>query len=566
MRLIIKGGKVVNDDCSQHHDIYIEDGTIKMMGNNLVIPGGARVIDAKGKLIMPGGIDASTHLNPAPFSIPSADDFYSGTKGALAGGTTMIFDYVVPEVNQSLVEAFTKCHETAAEKVCCDFALHVCLTWWSDKVSQEMEVLVKEKGVNSFHLDMAKPGGGWLDKDLMQILRRCKELRVMLMVHAENAVLVEEKLSEVLSEMKISGPEGHGMTHPEEAETQAAYHVISMASLSNSPILLTNFTSVPAAEVISESRRKGKIVFSGVPIAALVLTGSECLNASWSHAASHLTTPPLRMDSSTPDTLTCLLANDDIQMVTSEHCSYDVSQRALGKDDFSKVPKGVNGVQERMLMLWKQAVLTGRMDMNRFVATTSTNPAKLFNLYPKKGKISVGSDADLVIWDADMVTKISSKETQKHKGDFNVYEGQVCIGGPCMVITAGSVVMDQDGQFRVTQGYGQYVSLPPNCDHVFTRVAERDKLCRTPKVTRAAYTGPSFEGVKVEDGGDGAAIGTPVTDRGGDEFHSRGTRSGTRHQQDSSFSFSGAQADDDKGQKRSMKVSQPPGGKSSGLW
>ncbi|ESO12354.1 hypothetical protein HELRODRAFT_105292 [Helobdella robusta] len=515
---------------------------------------------------MPGGIDASTHLQQSSATVKSADDFYSGSKAALAGGTTMIFDYVVPELNQSILEAFNKFHEMASEKSCCDFSLHVCLTCWSDKVAQEMEVLVKEKGVNSFHISLAGDAGhiAWNERELYEVLKKCKQLKVLLLVHAENGAIIKEKLKEVISQ-GVTGPEGHFYSRAEEAEIDAVYRVVSAGNLVNVPVYINNVTSMFSANVISEMRRRGKVVFGETRVSSLVLTGKEYFNESWRHAASHVVSPPFRNDSSIPGYLVNLLANDDLQVVSSDHCTYDVSQRALGKDDFTKIPAGVNGIQERLLVVWRKGVLTGRMDMNKFVAVTSTNAAKIFNLYPRKGRVAVGSDADLVIWDPDLVTTISTK-TQQHKGDYNVFEGMEVKGGPSVVISAGSVVLDDDG-FRVTQGSGQYVSLPPNCDFIYARISERDKANAPQKVVREPYSGPSFNlsngiaALEISSSSQQAAH----AEKGG-EFYNRATSSGGRHQQDSSFHLSGAQIDDSQPVKPSMKVSQPPGGRSSQLW
>lgn len=552
----------MNDDHSFNADVYIEDGVIKLIGNNLVIPGGARVIEARGKYLLPGGIDTSTHFNQLYSKVKPADDFYSGTKAALAGGTTMIFDYVVPEINQSILDAFNKQHEFASEKSCCDFNLHVCLTWWSEKVSQEMEVLVKDKGVNSFHicLDNDPDHVKWRDEEVYQILKRCKELKALLMVHAENGTFIEEKVNEVL-EQGINGPEGHLLSRPEESEAEAVFHMISLASLANAPLYICKVMSQMSADVISESRRKGKIVFGEVMAPALHVTGAEYFNESWKHAASHVVSPPFRSDPFVPEHLVNLLSNDDLQVTSSDHNTYNVSQKALGKDDFSKIPSGVNGVQERMQVVWQKCVLSGKMDINRFVAVTSTNAAKIFNLYPRKGRIHIGSDADLIIWDPELSTTISSS-TQQHKGDFNIFEGLQAKGGPFAVIMAGCVVLDDDG-FRVTQGSGQYVSLPSNCDHVYTRILEREKAIKSQKIARAPYTGPVCES-ELNPTNDTEKPTTQAEKV--DEFYNRSTRSGGRHQQDSSFHLSGAQIDESQPLKPSMKISQPPGGKSSKLW
>jgi dihydropyrimidinase len=443
----------------------------------------------------------------------------------------------------------------------------VCVTWWSDKVSQEMETLVKEKGLNSFHVSLSNGSDhiAWQDRDLYQLMRRCKDIRALLLVHAENGSLIDEKTRDILS-LGITGPEGHLLSRPEEAEAEAVYRAIALASLVNVPIYITKVMSQMSADVISDSRRKGKVIYGEVIPAALALDGGHYLNGSWRHAAGYVVSPPLRSDPTTCEHLGNLLANDDLQLTSSDHCTFDANQKAIGKDDFSKIPSGANGVEERMSIVWEKLVMTGKMDANRFVAVTSTNAAKVFNIYPKKGRIAIGSDADILIWDPEAMRTISSA-SQQHKGDFNIFEGLSCHGVPVYVINGGCVALDEEG-VRVTQGSGQFVSTSAGCEHVYTRILERDKLSRPQKVVRDPYTGPALSYNVSNDQHPKTPV-NPINAAStkSEEFHNRGnTRSGGRHLQDSSFSLSGAQIDDSQPARASMKVSQPPGGKSNIPW
>lgn len=566
-RLLIKGGRVVNDDQSFIADIYVEDGVIKQIGTNLVVPGGARTIEAKGRLIMPGGIDVNTHFQQPFGNTASIDDFYSGTKAALAGGTTMIIDCVIPDAGKSLVDAYNKWRELADAKACCDYALHVCVPSWNDKVADEMDVLAKEKGVNSFHAYMSNKDQCMLkDADLYRFFRQCKQLNVVPLVHAENGSLIEEKAKEIFA-MGITGPEGHLLSRPEEVETEAVYRAITLASQANAPVYITKVMSRSAADVVADSRRAGKVVFGEVIPAALTTDGSHYYNKCWRHAAGHVTSPPLRVDPLTSDHLVDLLANGDLQLTASDHCTFSAEQKAAGRDDFRKIPSGLNGVEERMSVLWEKGVATGKMDACRFVAVTSTQAAKVFNLYPKKGRIAVGSDADIVIWDPSATRTISTK-TQNQKCDFNVFEGLTCRGVPWCVISAGCVILDEDG-LRVTQGVGQFVPAPCGSEFVFGRLWEREKACNKPqKVQRDPYTGPAMT-VDMPSSTDTAkeSNGSSSDRASDDSFHNRPpTRSGGRNMQDSTFAFSGAQIDDSQPQRTTSRVIQPPGGKSTSLW
>nr|XP_011445025.2 dihydropyrimidinase isoform X2 [Crassostrea gigas] len=550
-RLLIKGGKIVNDDQSFDADIYIEDGIIKQVGTNLVIPGGARTIEARGKLVMPGGIDTHTHMQLPFMGTYAVDDFYSGTKAALAGGTTMIIDFVLDQKGVSLLEAYDKWRGWADPKVCCDYGLHVGVTWWSDQVAKEMETLCAEKGINSFKMFLAYKDVFMLnDDELYESFKRIKELGALGMVHAENGHLIAEKSKEMLK-MGISGPEGHEMCRPEEVEAEATQRAITIANQANCPLYIVHVMSKSSADVVSKARREGKVVF-GEPIAASLGTdGTHYWNKCWRHAAGHVMGPPLRPDSSTPGYLMDLLANNDLQVTGTDNCTFSADQKALGKDDFRKIPNGVNGVEDRMSVIWEKGVHSGKMDPCRFVAVTSTNAAKIFNIYPQKGRIAVGSDADIVIWDPKETRTISAK-THHQAVDFNIFEGMVCHGVPVYVITNGHVVLDE-GQLKVTQGMGRFIPTPCNAEMVYGRVAKRE-LARMPqKVERDPYTGPV---VKIENQDEVPGVKRDENPIVGDTASFAHSRPPTR----------GEQFDDKAPRRAQIRTSNPPGGKSSGLW
>lgn len=565
-RIFIKNGTVVNDDQQFQADIYIEDGIIKQLGNNLVIPGGARTLDVRGKLVMPGGIDTNTHLQQTINGTQAADDFYSGTKAALAGGTTMIMDFVVPKKNESVLEAYEKQRALGDPKVCCDYGLHVGVTSWNQEVAKEMDELSKEKGVNSFQVFMAGRDTMLGDSDIYSVFRKCRDLGALPMVHAENGSLIDIKSAELAS-AGITGPEGHLQCRPEEVEEEATQRAITLAKEAGAPLYVVQVMSKSAANVISKARREGKIVF-GEPTAAGVGTdGSHQFNKCWRHSAGHVTSPPLRADPSTPGYLMDLLANNDLQVTGTNNCTFNADQKALGKEDFRLIPSGVNGVEDRMSIVWEKGVKSGKMDPCRFVAVTSTTAAKIFNLYPKKGRIAVGSDADIVIWNSDDKRTISAK-THHQACDFNVFEGMTVHGAPEFVITGGSIVVDE-GQLKVTQGLGRFISMPTNAQYVFGRLNNMNKASQPQKVEREEYTGAVVE-IKAEEM---AALNrnlrgdNPIMPAEGSAgFAPRGTCGGVRHMQESSFSLSGAQIDDNRGKRCGTKVSNPPGGKTTGFW
>jgi len=486
--LLIKGGKVVNDDQSFHADVYIEDGIIKQVGLDLVIPVGTRVIDAHGKLVMPGGIDTHTHMQMPFMGTVAVDDFYSGTRAALAGGTTMIIDFVIPKKGDSLLEAYDQWRNWADPKVCCDYAFHVAVTWWSDQVKKEMEILTKEKGINSFKSFMAYKDVMMLnDTEQYHMFKSCREFGAIAQVHAENGSLIDEKAKEVVA-LGITGPEGHALSRPEDVETEATTRAIMLADQTNCPLYIVHVMCRGAADAICAARRAGKVVF-GEPIAAgLGTNGSHYTNKCWRHAAAHVMSPPLRDDGKTAEYLMELLANNDLQLTGTDNCTFNANQKALGKDDFRRIPNGVNGVEDRMSIIWDRGVTTGKMDACRFVAVTSTNAAKIFNCYPQKGRIAVGSDADIVIWNGEQKRTISAK-THHQACDFNIFEGMEVHGVPQVVITRGKVVLDGDG-LKVTTGAGRFIPTPCFAETVYSKVDIRERLRKPVGIDREPYTGP----------------------------------------------------------------------------
>ncbi|WP_413284294.1 dihydropyrimidinase [Vibrio sp. MA40-2] len=457
MNLLIKGGDVVTHERTITADVYCVDGKIQAVGSNLSVSDDTEIVDASGKLVMPGGIDPHTHMQLPFMGTVASDDFASGTAAALAGGTTTVIDFVIPSPQQSLIEAYHQWKDWGSQSQC-NYSFHVAITWWDESVKQDMKTLVDEHGVNSFKHFMAYKNAIMATDDiLVSSFSRCLELGAVPTVHAENGELVYHLQQKLLAK-GITGPEAHPLSRPPIVEGEAASRAINIAGTLGAPIYLVHVSTEEAVDAIQYAKQNGQIVFGECLAGHLVVDDSVYQDSDWGKAAAHVMSPPFRPKKH-QDALWKGLQSNAIQTTATDHCAFCAEQKAMGKDDFTMIPNGTAGVEERMMVLWDKGVNQGKITANEFVSITSTNAAKIFNLYPRKGAIAVGSDADIVIWDPAGEKTISA-ETQYSTIDFSIFEGMKIVGIPVTTICNGKIAWDK-GEIKTQPGDGQYVTRPP---------------------------------------------------------------------------------------------------------
>jgi dihydropyrimidinase len=364
---------------------------------------------------------------------------------------------VIPAPQQNILEAYKQWREWA-EKSVSDYSFHVAITWWDDSVYDDMETLVRDHGVNSFKHFMAYKGAIMAsDEILVNSFARSLELGAIPTVHAENGELVF-RLQKELFEKGITGPEGHPLSRPPECEGEAANRAIRIAEVLKVPLYIVHNSCRQSLEAITRARNEGQRVFGEVLAGHLMIDDSIYRHKDFDVAAAHVMSPPFR-SSEHQDALWRGLQSGNLQTTATDHCCFCADQKAAGKDDFRLIPNGTGGVENRMEVLWHHGVNTGKLTMNEFVKVTSTNAAQIFNVYPRKGSISVGADADIVVWDPEATKTISSK-TDHQNVDYNIFEGMEVKGCPSYTISQGNVVY-ANGELDVQRGAGKYVNRPP---------------------------------------------------------------------------------------------------------
>jgi dihydropyrimidinase len=483
MSTLIRGGTVVTAEQSFRADVYCAEGVIKAIGPLLDAPSGAEIVDAGGMYVMPGGIDPHTHMELPFMGTVASEDFFTGTSAGLAGGTTMIIDFVIPAPGASLVDAY-RTWRGWAEKAAADYSFHVAVTSWSDQVSEEMGVLTREHGVNSFKHFMAYKGAIMVDDGvLLNSFGRALELGAICNVHAENGDAVFH-LQKQLLEAGITGPEGHALSRPPAVEGEAASRAIAIANVLGAPVYIVHVSTEEATQAIARARAQGHRVYGEVLAQHLVIDDSVYRNPDWATAAAYVMSPPFRPKHH-QEALWAGLISGQLQTTATDHCCFCAPQKAAGRDNFTMIPNGTGGIEDRLSILWHHGVEAGRLTPNEFVRITSTNAAQIFNIYPRKGAVAVGSDADLVVWDRSAIRTISAR-TSHQNVDFNIYEGMSVKGVARHTVSRGHLVWT-DGDLRAERGAGRYVDRP--CFPTLLKtIATRNKVTKPIGVDRQPAT------------------------------------------------------------------------------
>ena len=450
---LIQNGTVVNADSTIRADVLIDGGVIKEVRRGIPTTAAQTIVDATGLLLLPGGIDAHTHLDMPFGGTNSADDFLTGTRAAAIGGTTTIVDFAIQPRGTKMRNALDTWWKKAEGKACIDYGLHMIVTDLPDAGLEDMDDLVRE-GVASFKLFMAYPNVLMVDDaTIFKAMRQTAKNGALICMHAENGSVIDVIVQQALAEGK-KAPIYHALTRPTRAEAEAVHRAIAMAEMAGVPVYIVHLSSEDALNQVREARDRGLSAFAETCPQYLLLSLEDVQDKGW-EGAKYVFTPPLREKRNQPK-LWEGLRKDNLQVVSTDHCPFCFEdQKALGKDDFTKIPNGGPGIENRLQLLHHHGVGLGNLTLQRFVELVSTAPARIFGMYPKKGVLAAGSDADIVLWDPTVAHTISA-QTHHMRVDYSMFEGFKVKGNARDVYSRGELVVSK-GEFIGKPGRGQYL-------------------------------------------------------------------------------------------------------------
>jgi len=452
MGLLIRNGTVVSADRTGPADILIECESIREVRPGIQ-PDDHQVLDAAGMLLLPGGIDAHTHLDMPFGGSTSSDDFETGTRAAAIGGTTTIIDFAIQARGTRMRDALDTWWKKAESRACIDYGLHMIVTDLPQAGLEDMDEMVRE-GVSSFKLFMAYPNVLMVDDaTIFRALQRTSKNGALICMHAENGSVIDVIVRQALAEGKTA-PIYHALTRPTRAEAEAVHRAIAMAEIAGVPIYIVHLSSEDALNQVREARDRGLPAFAETCPQYLLLSIDD-MKLPGFEGAKYVFTPPLREKPNLAK-LWDGLKSDNLQVVSTDHCPFCFEdQKALGKDDFTKIPNGGPGIENRLQLLHHHGVGAGKITLNRFVEIVSTAPARIFGLYPRKGAIAPGSDADIVVWDP-MAEHLISAKTHHMRVDYSMFEGFRVQGNARQVFSRGELIVE-NGRYIGRVGRGQYL-------------------------------------------------------------------------------------------------------------
>ena len=451
MSILIRNARVITASDDYHADIYIEGERIQAIGEGLNVRA-SQSIDATGKVVFPGGIDPHVHLDMPFMGTYSSDSYETGTRAALHGGTTMVIDFILQTQGKSLHHALEAWRGRSDGNCYGDYSFHMAVTDFNEDTRKEVGQLVEKEGITSFKTFMAYKGALMIDDgQMVGLMQEVKERGGMVTVHATNGDMIDSLIAQHRAAGKLS-PLYHWLSQPEVTESEASGRFVDMAHYTGVPAYIVHLTCEGALNQVREATSRNQKVFVETCIQYLLLDAS--LYEKDPEGAKWVMSPPLRQKKD-QEALWAGLNQGLVQIVATDHCPFKWEQKLMGKDDFSKIPNGHPAIEHRMELLWSEGVEKGRISANKYVEVTSTNPAKIFGMYPRKGCIAVGSDADLVIFDPYHQHKLSASSHHMNV-DYSAYEGWEVQGKCETVILRGKVAIDK-GEVKIEKGYGQFV-------------------------------------------------------------------------------------------------------------
>jgi len=451
MSLLIKNGRIITADADYMADIFIEGESIKTIGTDLSIIAD-KEIDATGKFVFPGGIDPHVHLDMPFMGTFSSDNYETGTRAALFGGTTMVIDFVLQKQGSSLQGALDEWRSRSNDNCVADYSFHMAVTDFNENTKKEIKGMIEKEGITSFKTFMAYKGALMIDdRQMVGLMEEVKKHGGLINVHATNGDMIDYLVAKHRSEGKLS-PLYHYLSQPEVTEAEASERFTDMAYYTGCPGYIVHLTCEGALNAVRNATRRNQKVFVETCIQYLLLDAS--LYEKNFEGAKWVMSPPLRQKKD-QETLWAGINQGLVQVVATDHCPFKWEQKLMGKDDFSKIPNGHPAIENRMELLYSEGVHEGKITLNKYVEVACTNPAKIFGMFPKKGTIAVGSDADIVLFDPTEKHTVTAKNHHMNV-DYSAYEGRQLTGKVKTVLLRGKVAIENDQCF-IDKGFGRFV-------------------------------------------------------------------------------------------------------------